>query len=178
MQYALQAEFMYSSFNSKAKPCNALRRRYKWSCLEKFFADFNAIWQQGDMVCPLSTAKWSIVTCTAGGVFNLLLSSTGDGGFALYECSPNFDAQICPHTGQATAAVGFTLLFFLAWRLASCCSSRCSSKNLTPDAVHCLQAVRFAARASQPVTEMLQARMNWWGSLCIVWLDVPRKACY
>ena len=25
------------------------------------------------------------------------------------------DTQICPHTRQATAAVGFTLLFFLGW---------------------------------------------------------------
>ena len=72
------------------------------------------------------------------------------------------DAQIWLHTEQDVAAFGFTLLFFLAWRLASSRSSRCSSKDLTPDTVHWLQAVRYAARASsKSVTGMLQARMDF-----------------
>ena len=67
------------------------------------------------------------------------------------ERSLNSDAQIRPHTGQATAVAGFFRLSFLAWRLESSWFRRCSAKALTPDSVDCLQAVRLAASSSQPV---------------------------
>ena len=87
--------------------------------------------------------------------------------------NPNSDAQICPHTGQATAAVRFTLLFFLAWRLAS----RCSSKDLTTDS--CTASKQCGFQQELPNQWQGCCRHAWiaWGSLCIVWLDVPVSLC-
>ena len=85
--------------------------------------------------------------------------------------------QIRPHTSQATAAVWSTRLSFLAWRLASSWSSRCSSKDLTPDTVHCLEAVRFAARLPSQWQGRYRRAWNAWGTLCMVWLDVPVSLC-
>ena len=44
---------------------------------------------------------------------------------------PNSDAQMRPHTRQATAADGLAVVSFLAWRLMSSCDSRLSYHNIT-----------------------------------------------
>ena len=57
--------------------------RLKWSCFKNFLTDFDAICQEGDMICPLSTARRRRA---ADGGFNPLWSSTHDGDYALSEC--------------------------------------------------------------------------------------------
>ena len=62
----------------------------------------------------------------------------------------------CFHTldSQATAAAGLAFLSFLAWRLMSSWDSRLSSKSWAPLWLASLQALRSAARCSQPLTRM------------------------
>ena len=81
-----------------------------------------------------------------------------------------------PHTGQTTAAAGLAFVSFLAWRLMPSCDSRLSSKAWAPLRVASLQALGSAARCSQALAGMSQARREFlrvFVALCLA----PPPAC-